>query len=324
MCTAITYKTNQFFFGRTLDYEHSFGESIVITPRNFILDFKNLGIMQKHYAIIGMAHIAENYPLYYDAMNETGLCIAALNFVGNAYYRKKSSSKENLSTFELIPWLLGQCSTVKQVKEKLKNINITDTAFCQELPIAQLHWIIADKNESITVESVKSGIEIYDNPVGVLTNNPPFPIQIFNLNNYIHLSPNPPENLFSKQLPLKPYSRGMGALGLPGDTSSVSRFVRATFLKLNSITPDDEKESLSQFFHILGHVNVTRGCSITGDGEYDNTIYTSCCNADKGIYYYTTYHNRQITAINMNKEKLESNTLISYPLITKQQIKFQN
>ena len=120
MCTAITYKTDDFYFGRTLDYIHSFGENVVITPRNFIFDFRHMGIMQKHYAIIGMALVKGDYPLYYDASNEKGLCIAGLNFVGNAVYRKPTPLKDNIAQFELIPWLLGQCATVKEAKEKLK------------------------------------------------------------------------------------------------------------------------------------------------------------------------------------------------------------
>ena len=324
MCTAITYKTDDFYFGRTLDYIHSFGENVVITPRNFIFDFRHMGIMQKHYAIIGMALVKGDYPLYYDASNEKGLCIAGLNFVGNAVYRKPTPLKDNIAQFELIPWLLGQCATVKEAKEKLKNINITYTPFSNDLPVAQLHWIIADKDECITVESVKNGVEIYRNKVGVLANNPTFPEQTFNLNNYMHLSSKLPKNKFSKALNLKPYSLGLGALGLPGDLSSQSRFVRAAFTKFNSTSYNSENESIGQFFHILETVSQTNGCTQTPDGDFEKTIYTSCINADKGIYYYTTYQNRQINAVNLQNEKLDTNTLISYPLKTQENIYLQN
>jgi choloylglycine hydrolase len=322
MCTAITFQDDDFYFGRTLDYERSFGEEVVITPRNYVFNFRDVGVMQKHYAIIGMAHIEENFPLYYDAVNEKGLCIAALNFVGNAYYREKMPHKDNVAHFEFIPWLLGQCATISQVKEKLKSINVTDTAFSSELKVAELHWIIADKSECITIESVADGLKFYQNPVGVLTNNPPFPEQMFNLKNYMHLSPNPPKNRFSEKLDLLPYSRGMGALGLPGDLSSQSRFVRACFTKLNSNR--DNKNAVSQFFHILGTVNQVSGCCVTENGDFEKTIYTSCYNADKGIFYYTTYHNRQITAVDINNENLDSERLISYPLQDNEQIQYQN
>ena len=323
MCTAITYKTDDFYFGRTLDYENSFGESITITPRNFIFDFGTAGLMQKHYAIIGMAHITENYPLYYDAANEKGLCMAGLNFVGNARYYENKSDKINLANFELIPWILGQCATVKEAREKLGTVNITNRHFSKDLPVAELHWFIADKLDCITVESVKDGIKIYENSVGVLTNNPPFPMQMHNLSNYMSLSPKQPENQF-EGIALNAYSRGMGAMGLPGDLSSQSRFVRAAFTRLNSKSGPDENSSVGQFFHILETVSQTNGCCLIENDEFEKTIYTSCINADKGIYYYTTYNNRQITAVDIQAEKLEGNMLISYSPVTQEQINIQN
>ena len=324
MCTAVTYKTKDFYFGRTLDYEFSYGDEITITPRNYVFNFRNKEAIHTHYAIIGMAYIAENYPLYYDAINEKGLGIAGLNFVGNAYYNEIKERKDNIAQFEFIPWILSQCATVKEAKELIEKINLTNISFNEKLPLAQLHWLIADENEAITVESVKEGIKIYENPVGVLTNNPPFDKQLFNLNNYINLSTKTPTNKFSENLNLQTYSRGMGAIGLPGDLSSQSRFVRVSFVKMNSISKDDEKSSVSQFFHILNSVDQQRGCCELENGKYEITIYTSCCNATKGIYYYTTYDNHQINAIDMHKENLDGHELVRYQLISEEQINIQN
>ena len=324
MCTAATYKTKDFYFGRTLDYEFSYGDEITVTPRNYPFAFRSGGKTDNHFAILGMAHVADGFPLYYDAMNECGLCIAGLNFVGNAFYRDPLPDKENVAQFEIIPWLLSQCGTVSEARERLENINITNIPFSDKLPCAQLHWIIADKNEAITVESLKDGIKIYDNPVGVLTNNPPFDEQMFNLNNYMHLSVSNPQNTFSDKLPLKCYSRGMGALGLPGDLSSQSRFVRVAFVKQNSLSADTEAESVSQFFHILGSVDQQRGCCKLDEDKYEITLYTSCCNADKGIYYYTTYDNHQISAVDMHRENLDGASLVRYKPVTAEQIYFQN
>ena len=324
MCTAATYKTKDFYFGRTLDYEFSYGDEVTITPRNYVFDFREKEKIETHYAIIGMAYVTENYPLYYDAINEKGLGMAGLNFVGNAYYREKVEGKDNIAQFEFIPWILSQCASVAEAKKLIEKINLTNVQFNEKLPLAQLHWIISDSNESITVESVKEGIKVYPNPVGVLTNNPPFNQQMFELNKYMQLSSKSPENRFSKELNLEKYSRGMGAIGLPGDLSSQSRFVRVAFVKMNSKSSDTEEESVSQFFHILNSVDQQRGCCELDDGKYEITIYTSCCNASKGIYYYTTYNNHQITAVDMNKEELESENLIRYPIILNEQIKFQN
>ena len=271
MCTAATYKTNDFYMGRTLDYEFSYGDEITVTPRNYSFTLRHGGKLENHYAIIGMAHVAGNYPLYYDAINEKGLGIAGLNFVGNATYKpvNPDSDKKQITQFELIPFILGTCASLKEAKEALKNMDLVDTPFSPQLPVGSLHWLIADETGSITVEAVKEGLMIYDNPAGVLTNNPPFPQQMFQLNNYMHLSPKQPVNTFSKDLPLNTYSRGMGALGLPGDLSSSSRFVRASYVKMNSRCNGDELSSVSQFFHILGSVDQQRGCCEVTEGKYE-------------------------------------------------------
>ena len=323
MCTAATYKTKDFYFGRTLDYEFSYSEEVTITPRNFPIALRNTDKMAKHYAMIGMAFV-QDIPLYYDAVNEKGLCMAGLNFVGNAYYNGIVDDKINIAQFEFIPYILGKCASVDEAVELLAKINITNQPYSDKLPVAQLHWIISDKSKSITVESVKDGLKIYDNPVGVLTNNPPFDEQMFNLNNYMNLSPRQPKNTFSDKLDLKAYSRGMGALGLPGDLSSQSRFVRVAFTKMNSVSGNSEEESVNQFFHILGSVEQQRGCCIVGENEYEITIYTSCCNADKGIYYYTTYENHSITAVDMHGENLEASTLFRYPIVRHEKITYCN
>jgi len=324
LCTAITLKTQDFYFGRTLDYDFSYSEEVCIVPRNFPLSFKTGNTIKSHFAIIGTAYVMENYPLYYDAANEKGLCMAGLNFVGNAHYSKQKKDKNNVAQFELVPFVLSQCESVCEAKTLLKKTNITDTPFSDGLPTAELHWIISDKNESITVEAVKEGLKIYDNRVGVLTNNPPFDTQLFSLNNFSHLSARDTENTFSSNLKLNKYSRGLGLMGLPGDYSSQSRFIRASFLKENSLCEKNEEQSVNQFFRILGSVNNVRGSCILENGNAEITIYTSCINADKGIYYYTTYDNMQITAVDISKENLNSQKLIRYPFVLESKINFIN
>lgn len=309
MCTAITWNTTEHYFGRTLDYTRSFGEEIVVTPRNYPFYFRHMGERKTHFAMIGTAFVSNGYPLYYDAVNEKGLCMAGLNFPGNAVYLDPVSGKENVAQFELLPWILGQCDSVDAAKEHLRRLHITSDNFAEGLPAAELHWIIADSHQAVTVEAVREGLHIYENPVGVLTNNPPFPMQMFALNNYMHLTPEEPQNHLAKELPLCPYSLGLGALGLPGDLSSQSRFVRAAFTKLNATAGSTEEENVNQFFHILGTVQQTEGCCRTVDGDCEKTIYTSCCNADKGIYYYTTYGCHQITAVQLRQTELDAEEL---------------
>lgn len=324
MCTAVTYQTKEHYFGRNLDLEYSYHETVTVTPRNYVFRFRHMGQMKNHYAIIGMAYIVDEYPLYYDATNEKGLSIAGLHFPNTAVYKPYMAGKDNVASFELIPWILGQCASVSEAQVLLTQVNLTDENFRDQLPASPLHWIIADKERAITLESVKEGVKIYENPVGVLTNDPPFGYHMLNLNHYMHLTCKAPENTFAEGLDLKPYGRGMGAIGLPGDVSSVSRFVRATFVKLNSVSGASETESVSQFFHILKSVERQRGCVRIDPDLFDITVYSSCCNTDKGVYYYTTYDNSQINAVDMYRENLEGSALIAYPLKKEQAIAFQN
>ena len=323
MCTAINFKKKYNYFGRNFDFEYTFSEQVTICPRNYKIRFTNGKICENHFAVIGMAKVVEDYPLYFDATNEKGVSAAALNFPHFAKYTTKKQDKDNVASFEFILWVLADCENISQVKEKLKNVNITKEAFNKELEPTPLHWIITDKTESITVEQTEKGFFCYHNPVGVLTNSPDFEKQLFYLNNFLGLSAKEPHNTFSEKLDLKAYSRGMGGIGLPGDLSSMSRFVRASFVKLNSMCGENETEAVSQMFHILYSVYQQRGCSFSSYGA-EITNYTSCCNTDKGIYYYTTYNNLSVNAVDMHKENLNKDELITFNLIKTKSFHKQN
>lgn len=323
MCTAVSFKTKDHYFGRNLDLEYSYNEAVTITPRNFTLPFREAKTFRNHFAMIGMATIADNYPLYYDATNEHGLSMAGLNFPGNAVYLSPVDGKDNIAPFEFIPWILCQCQSVAQARILLDKINLINTQFNDKYPQTPLHWIISDKSESIVIEPTQFGINIFDDPVGVLTNNPPFEYHMHNLSNYLNITREEPVNRFSEKIALTAYSRGMGSIGLPGDLSSGSRFIKAAFTKLNSVCGNDENSSVSQFFHILTAVEQQRGC-VCINNAFELTLYSSCCNTDKGIYYYTTYENRQISAVHLNHNNLNNKELISYPISHKQNINHLN
>ncbi len=313
MCTAISFNSDCHYFGRTLDYNISFGEQIIITPRNLNFKFKYTAPLNKHYAIIGMATLVHDIPLYFDATNEVGLSVAALLFSENAKYFPPKHGYTNIASFEVIPYILANCKTVEEARRNLSNINITNDNFNDQLKATPLHWLISDSKNSIVLESVDSGIEILDNPIGVLTNNPPFKMQLWNLSQYINLSTKTAINRFSEKIALNPLSKGMGGVGLPGDFSSASRFVRSAFLKLNSALAENELSSVIQFFNILNNVSITKGVVLEKDG-YEITRYTSCCNTTKGIYYYTTYNNPSISAVNMHCFDMNASTPICFDL----------
>ena len=323
MCTAVSFISDDLYFGRTLDHTRSYGENVVITPRNFPLPFRHTDELRSHYAIIGMAHVAAEYPLYYDGINEKGLAMAGLNFVGYAAYGKPKAGMDNITQFELLPWILGRCADVDGACELLGRLNLTDTSFSEEMPASQLHWMIADKTRAVVVEAMQDGLKIHENPYGVMTNNPEFDWHARNMSKYMHLSPYAPRNNFANEVPFEMYSNGLGAVGLPGDLSSPSRFVRAAFMRANTVSENTEKSRVSRFFHIMQSVEQPRGSCLTPDGMEMYTVYTSCCNADKGIYYYKTYDDHAINGVDMHKENLNADTLITYPLQS-HQINIQN
>lgn len=313
MCTAICYRNNSVYFGRNLDLDRGYGEKVVISPRHYKINMRCEKPFQEHYAIIGMACVVDDFPLYYDAVNEKGLCIAGLNFPENAVYYGFAEGKYNVTPFELIPYVLGQCACVEEVKELLGKTNLVNVDFSNQLTLSPLHWMISDKRSSVVAEPLKDGLKIYDNPFEVLTNNPPFEYHKINVSNYMGLDVGGVTSRFKESIPVKNYSLGMGALGLPGDYSSASRFVRALFVKENSVWDNDEQSQVNQFFHILNSVAMPKGCVGTTDG-FEYTRYSSCCDTDRGIYYYTTYNNLEIRAINMYDVELNQSSLYTYPV----------
>lgn len=324
MCTAISFLAGNHYFGRNLDLEYGYAERIAVTPRNFPFLFRHMPPLPTHYAMIGMATIIDGYPLYYEATNEHGLSIAGLNFPGLAHYEETCAAhKHNVASFELIPWLLAQCENVTQAKTLLNNTCILRTAFHTDLPATPLHWMLCDKDACVTVEAVKDGLRLYDNPVGVLTNCPDFPYHMTHLEDYQNLSPLPPANRFAADTDLPQYSGAMGAIGLPGDWSSASRFIRAAFVKLNAPSHDTEAQNINQFFRILQSVAMPMGSVQVKPGLYDITRYSCCC-TDSGRYYYTTYTNSRVTCVDMQMEDLNGNSVVSYPLLSTPDFLTQN
>ncbi len=312
MCTSIAWTNGDFYIGRNMDISFKFDKNVVIVPRNYPMTFKELPTLNNHYAMMGAAMVLKNYPLYAEAVNEKGLYMAGLNFPGLANYNKSTIGKHNITVNEIIPYILCKAATTSEAYDLLKEVNITDTPFVPELPIPTLHFIISDRTSSIVVECTKMGMHIYDNKTSVMTNNPSFDMHLHNLNNYMHLSNKNPMNTMTNELELNHYCMGLGALGLPGDFSSQSRFVKAYFLKANAAAAKTESSSMIQMFRMLDSVAMVRGSVMDGD-KHDITDYSCCINADKGIYYFKTYDCSGISAVYMYNEDLEGSDLIVHP-----------
>ncbi len=307
MCTAV-YDNKNLLFGRTLDLEYSYNEAVVITPQNFMVSLRREKPFVTKYAVIGMGIERQSFPLYYDAVNETGLAMAALNFPKSARYFEEKQGELNLAPFELLPYILGQCKNIDEAMPLLRKLNICNISFSKDYPVTSLHWILADKTRCIVIESVKEGLTIYENNIGVMTNEPPFSYHQTRLEDFSRLSVN--ENS-------KAYTRGLASYGLPGDFSSVSRFVRASFLLKNSLVKGN---AVTSFYKTLDNVSVPCGAIVLQNGKTVITQYSSCMDMANGVYYYKTYGNSRICGVRLSKEKADS--LISYPLVTEQDILF--
>lgn len=212
-----------------------------------------------------------------------------------------------------------------EVRQKINNIQIVDKPININVPLPTLHWMVTDKEgNSIVIEKTSEKLSLYDNKVGVLTNSPDFEWHLTNLNQYIRLSEKQPKNTKWSDLELIPLSGGIGTIGIPGDFSSISRFVRIAFLRSRIPIVDDDITGVSQFFHMLNNVAMVKGGVLTSEGEEDITLYSSCMCQENKIYYYKTYYNNRINAISMDKENLDASKIKRFEYYDKEDVNYQN
>ena len=317
MCTGLALETKDglHLFGRNMDIEYSFNQSIIFIPRNFkCVNKSNKKELTTKYAVLGMGTIFDDYPTFADGMNEKGLGCAGLNFpVYVSYSKEDIEGKTNIPVYNFLLWVLANFSSVEEVKEALKNANIVDIPISENIPNTTLHWMISDiTGKSIVVEQTKEKLNVFDNNIGVLTNSPTFDWHVANLNQYVGLRYNQVPEFKLGDQSLTALGQGTGLVGLPGDFTPASRFVRVAFLRDAMIKNDKDSIDLIEFFHILNNVAMVRGSTRTIEEKSDLTQYTSCMCLEKGIYYYNTYENNQINAIDMNKENLDGNEIKTY------------
>ena len=317
MCTGLALETKDglHLFGRNMDIEYSFNQSIIFIPRNFkCVNKSNKKELTTKYAVLGMGTIFDDYPTFADGMNEKGLGCAGLNFpVYVSYSKEDIEGKTNIPVYNFLLWVLANFSSVEEVKEALKNANIVDIPISKNIPNTTLHWMISDiSGKSIVVEQTKEKLNVFDNNIGVLTNSPTFDWHVANLNQYVSLRYNQVPEFKLGDQSLTALGQGTGLVGLPGDFTPASRFVRVAFLRDAMIKNDKDSIDLIEFFHILNNVAMVRGSTRTIEEKSDLTQYTSCMCLEKGIYYYNTYENNQINAIDMNKENLDGNEIKTY------------
>lgn len=315
MCTGIRFTDaqNNLFFGRNLDVEQEYGEKVIVTPRNFHFPMKHMEDLTVKRAIIGMGISVPGLPLYFDCANEDGLCIAGLNFPGNAYFIDEPvEGKTNITPYEFMVWAVSEFTNVADLKKALENVCLVNTPVAPSMPVAPLHWIISDSKETITVEQTKAGLNVYENKVHVMTNNPEFPWQVTNLNNYLGLTNNDKEPTKWSDQELKAFGVGTGGFGLPGDSTPPSRFVRAAYLVHSYPQVEGETANVAKFFNILKNVAMPLGTVTNVHGQDEWTVYSSCYSVATKTYYYDRHNDFNTKAYTLNDENINASDLVIY------------
>lgn len=321
MCTALVKKTgNGTFFLRNLDDTNYFKNEFILTPKN--KEIPSRGYMDRNiiinYEIWGIGKYVDNYPLYFDCVNEHGLSFAALSFMSYAKYLEFNEDKLNLTPFELPLYILGMCKDVKEALKEIQSINLLDKSFSNKIGLTPLHFIFADTSgDSLIVEPLETGLKFYPGKEGVLTNSPTYDYQLLNLSNYKYLSKGDMKNEIGFDLPSFKYSHGLGAYGLPGDYSSCSRFVKANYLSLTFLNSSSKNTNLYNLFNILEQVSMPMGAVYINESKRNEvTIYSVIYSLNKRLVYVRKYGELDIRTIDidLHRDEGEIYNVIRFPI----------
>lgn len=317
-CTGIRIKTqdNNYIYGRTMEFADAFmPHDLIAVPRNYKYTGQTPSGQpgmpwQTKYAFTGFNLSGE--PLVDDGLNEKGLACGGFFFVGYAKYENVTEAdyQNTISCLELVSWILGTCSTVAEVRDQLPKIHICAVILPQLGFAPPLHCFIVDKTgDAAVIEYLDGKLNIYDNKVNVITNSPNYIWQTTNLRNYIGLQPANIPAIKINGNEFAQFSQGSGAIGLPGDFSSPSRFIRAVFLTNSAYEGKDIDEGIGVAFHILNHFDIPLG-SVRGEESgktiNDTAQWTSASDLTNSRYFYHTYNDRSVRMIDLKKLDLNA------------------
>lgn len=273
-----------------MDLDCDFARTAVRAPRAFPLAGR-----RRHYAVAGVAQVREGIPYFAEGLNERGLYAAGLYFPDAVYAAK------GMAPHVFMTSALALCASASEAARLLTNTDISGEGV--DGPAPPLHWMLADRTRTLVVERRAEGLFVHENAFGVLTNSPPFPFHADNMRQYMGLSASSPACGWH---PLTPFGVGFGGIGLPGDGSPASRFVRAAFLRANA-----KGVSLFDVFGILRSLAFPAGLARTERGE-ERTLYSSVADADDGIFYYATDAHPRPCAVRLSGRE-EGNSLAVFP-----------
>ncbi len=313
MCTGVRFSdaNGNMYFGRNLDWSTGYGQKVVVTPRGYKYKSAFLGEMTNSPALIGMGIVAENTPLYFDCANEYGLAVAGLNFPGYAKYETEAiDGKTNVAAYEFPLWVALNFKTVDEVEKALSDVVVVAKAINDQYPVSELHWIIGDAKRSIVVEYTAAGMEIFENDVDILTNQPGYAWHKENLRNYMNLFPQMPKEVKWREAKMTAFGSGSLMRGLPGGFYSTDRFIRVAYFNTHYPIQSDEATNVSRLFHTLTSVAMIDGGAAMADGNFEKTVYTGGYSSAAQTYYYSTYEDPAIKSIALKDYDLDSTEVI--------------
>ncbi|MCM3110717.1 choloylglycine hydrolase family protein [Lederbergia lenta] len=303
MCTAITLQSRQKenFFGRTMDFSYPIEPGLYVIPKNY--EWYSLLTAKKYidyYSFISIGQETEGMLGFFDGVNERGFAAAALYFEGYANYDLPIKDKEPIASLDFLHYILGRCGSVDDLIALLENIRIVGLPDPVTQRAAPLHWIATDRSgKCVVIEQTNSGLEVINNPIGVMANSPDFQWHMTNLRNYMDVSITQQKEVYWGNVSLTPFSQGAGTTHLPGGFTSPERFVRTAFLKTHAEVPENRSEAIMTCFHIMNSVSIPKGIVLTDRGTYDYTKYITFINTNTCEYYFKTYENNQIMKVSL-------------------------
>ncbi|MEO1011949.1 MAG: choloylglycine hydrolase family protein [Bacteroidota bacterium] len=328
-CTGITLKSvnGSFIQARTMEWgAFDMQPEILVFPRNYQfeseLPAEATGMKwRSKYGFVGINALGK--PEVADGLNEKGLAVSVLYLPGYASYQPfdAAKAKSSIGPTQVAALLLANCESTQEVRTLLAEVRV--------VPVPEeaiggipppLHYMVADKDgNSIVVEYTDQQLHIYDNPVGVLTNSPSFPWHLTNLNNYVTLGINAASPVEVGDLTIKPLGAGSGMLGLPGDYTPPSRFVRATAMRNTVPHLESGERAVAEAFRILNSFDIPIG---TMGAEHDpailgDTQYTTAADTKSLRYYYRTMHNHRIRVVDLTTIDFNGKDLMRRSLDTK-------
>ena len=312
-CTGIVLRSEDggTIAARTMEFSFDIQSNIYAVPpgaqiETLVLNPKATGFTYAaKYGFLGANGLG--MPIVFDGMNTKGLYFGAFYFSGDAVYAELTAENQDraVSSDEMGNWILSQFATVEEVKAALPKIDVVGTYINEINGFAPFHYAVTDASgASIVIEYTANGLRIYDNTVNAVTNNPSYEWHLTNLRNYIGLqAENRPAITVGTQ-ELKPFGQGTGMMGLPGDLSSPTRFVRAVAFANTALPSADTDEAVFKAFHILNAFDIPKGSIRDGEGDKlltDYTIWTSAAETANARYYYKTYLTQGIESIDVRK-----------------------